>query len=318
MSATTPRSVGSRYSVASARAFAGRVVDRAAWYSGGVCERARVSVRTALARAGAPIQKELLELGCARGVDASGVFSEVTAVLGCLAHYEQRPEMYAGVRVDFGEDGLYYESAAGPNWWEYYFEPVRIGAGTSAIGRIVPPWQHDDFADNTEHEMSRTTAAALLTRYVRCKPVVQDQVNGFWRDHLQDAHAIGIHYRGTDKSEEAPVVPYAAVVAAVRELLPPADAGDWKLFVATDEQGFLEHMLGAFPGKVLSRQVRRSVDGNPIHKAPGDGFQKGLDAVVDCLLLSRCARLVRTASNLGLVASYFNPVVPVTLVGAAS
>lgn len=304
-----------RYSIASARAFAARMVDRAAWYSGGAWERGRISARGALARSGLPIRKEFLELGCARGVDASGVFSEVTAVLGCLHHYQQRPELYAGVRVDFGEDGLYYEPAAGSNWWEYYFEPVIVGAASHAVRRIVPPWQHDFFAETTEQEMSRSTAAVLLMRHVRCKPVVQDQVDRFWRDRVQDAYALGVHYRGTDKSEEAPITPYDEVVAAVREALADASAPDCKLVVATDEQGFLDHMLGAFPGKVLYRQVRRSVDGRPTHKAQGDGFQKGLDAVVDCLLLSRCARLVRTASNLSLVATYFNPVVPVSLVG---
>lgn len=307
-----------RYSIASAMAYADRLADRAAWYSGGAWERTRIAARRALARSGVPLQKEFLELGCARGVDASGVFSEVTAVLGCLAHYEQRREIYAGVRVDFENDGLYYEPSAGPNWWEYYFEPVSIGVETHATLRLVPPWQHDFFAEQTEREMSRATAATLLTRYIRCKPVVHDQVDRFWRDQIHDGYVIGIHYRGTDKSEEAPVTPYDTVVAAARELLPPAASGDWQIFVATDEQGFLEHLLGVFPGKVRYRDMRRSVDGQPIHKTAGDGFQKGLDAVVDCLLLSRCARLVRTASNLGLVASYFNPVVPVSLVGRHS
>ena len=304
-----------RYSLASAMAFADRLADRAAWYSGGAWERARVAARSALARSGVPLRKEFLELGCASGVDASGVFSEVTAVLGGLEYYEQRPDIYAGLRVDFKEEGLYHEPAAGPNWWEYYFEPVSIGTSALATLRIVPPWQHDFFAATTEREMSRTTAAALLSRYVRLKPVVRDQVDQFWRDRWHGGRTIGIHYRGTDKSEEAPIVPYDDVVAAVRELLPAHGNGDWRLFVATDEQAFLDHVNNVFPGQVLYREMRRSVDGRPIHKTQGGGFQKGLDAIVDCLVLSRCGRLVRTASNLGLVAGYFNPAIPVTLVG---
>lgn len=319
MSARTPApSRKARYSVASARAFAERIGNRAAWYSSGACGRARISVRTAIARSGIPLQKELLELGCAAGVDASGVFSEVTAVLGCLKHYEERPEIYAGVHVDFMADGLYYEPAAGPNWWEYYFEPVCVGVDTHAARRTVPAWQHDFFAEHTEREMSRTIAASLMVRYVRAKRVVQDQVEQFWRDHLQNASVIGIHYRGTDKSEEAPAIPYDALVMAVREALPAADAGPWKLFAATDEQAFLDHLVTVFPRKVFYREVRRSVDGKPVHKTPGDGFQKGLDAVVDCFLLSRCGRLVRTASNLGLVATYVNPTVAVTLVSTGA
>ena len=301
-----------RDSIGSARAFAARMVDRAAWHSGGAWARARLSVRAALARAGVPIQQEFLELGCASGVDASGVFSEVAAVLGCVEHYERWSEVYAGLRVNFAEHGLYYEPAAGPNWWEYYFEPVRMGGHAQAALRLVPQWQHDLFADRTERELSRTTAAALVTRHIRVKPVVHDQVECFWRDHCRPAYTIGVHYRGTDKSQEEPVVPYEMLVDAVREAL-PAVSGDWTLFVATDEQAFLNHMIGAFSGKVICRPVERSIDGRPVHKAPGGGFQKGLDAIVDCLLLSRCGQLIRTPSDLGLVATYFNPVLPVTL-----
>ena len=107
--------------------------------------------------------------------------------------------------------------------------------------------------------------------------------------------------------------PIDSVAAVVRDALPAAGATPWKIFVATDEQACLDYMLGAFPGQVLYRPMRRAVDGRPIHKTPGDGFRKGEDAVIDCLLLARCAQLIRTDSDLGLFATFFNPALPVTL-----
>ena len=59
--------------------------------------------------------------------------------------------------------------------------------------------------------------------------------------------------------------------------------------------------------------MHRSVDGTPIDVIQGDNWNKGRDAVLDCLLLSRCDVLVRTASNLGLCAAFFNPRLPVVL-----
>ena len=41
-----------------------------------------------------------------------------------------------------------------------------------------------------------------------------------------------------------------------------------------------------------------------------NNYQKGLDAVIDCLLLSRTQFLIRTASNLSLCAAMFNSRVP--------
>ena len=55
----------------------------------------------------------------------------------------------------------------------------------------------------------------------------------------------------------------------------------------------------------------RSVDGRPIDVVNSDGnYQKGLDAVLDCVLLSRTDYLIRTASNLSLCATLFNARVP--------
>ncbi|MDP3719154.1 MAG: nodulation protein NodZ [Acidobacteriota bacterium] len=292
-----------------------RLSSRVAWYARRTGGRARLRLRDALTSAGARLQPERLVLDCASGAEASGLFSEVAAVVGCLAHYEARPELYAGLRVDFQEHGLYYDPAAGANWWEYYFEPVTIASSRKAIDRIVPPWQHDDFAEYVELDMPRDVAAGIVKRHVRIRESMRNQVDRYWVAHADGAGMIGIHYRGTDKWEGAPPVPYEAVAAAVREASVAVGDAHCKIFVATDEQAFLDYMLTAYPGQVVYRQMPRSVDGHPIHKAPGDGFRKGEDAVIDCLLLARCAQLVRTDSDLGLFATFFNPDLPVRLLG---
>ncbi len=126
--------------------------------------------------------------------------------------------------------------------------------------------------------------------------------------------AIGVHYRGTDKSEDSPAVAYHAVSAAIRSLQQSESIARSAIFVATDDQGFLEHARHAFPGQVAALDIQRSEDGRPLHKARGGGFARGTEAVMDCLLLSRCHRLIRTPSNLGLCSTFFNPRLPVTLV----
>ena len=72
-------------------------------------------------------------------------------------------------------------------------------------------------------------------------------------------------------------------------------------------------MRERFPGRVVCLEMHRSVDGTPIDVIQGDNWNKGRDAVLDCLLLSRCDVLVRTASNLSLCAGFFNPRLPVVL-----
>lgn len=81
--------------------------------------------------------------------------------------------------------------------------------------------------------------------------------------------------------------------------------------MASDEQAFVDFMASAFPGRVIAWETRRSVDLEPIDFRFDDNYKKGEDVVIDCLLLSRCHRLIRTSSSLSLCSSYFNPDIPV-------
>jgi hypothetical protein len=84
-----------------------------------------------------------------------------------------------------------------------------------------------------------------------------------------------------------------------------------KIFVATDEEPFLEFMQKKFPGKVAAIDAIRSKNGAPIHTSARNGYKKGEDALIDCILLSKCSKLYKMASNLSDVSMRFNPFVPV-------
>jgi hypothetical protein len=300
-----------RYTLADAERYARRLADRAAWHSGGAVEYARTAIRQTLARAGVPVKPEFLELGCAAGNEASGLFSEFCAVVGCLHYVERHPEVCAGLRVDFASDGLYYEADRGSNWWEYYFEPIHLGAPDDARLRRVPLWQHDAFAEGVEHFLTRESAADIVRRHVRLRQGVIGDVNGYCENNFRGRVIIGAHYRGTDKYEESAPVDYQVMIDAIRAAM---NGERLLVFIATDDARFLQRAVNAFQGDVLFRNARRSLDGTAVHKNGADGYCKGYEAVVDCYLLSRCTRLVRTSSNLGLVASLINPSLPVELV----
>ena len=268
------------------------------------------TIRAGLVRAGIPLQREYLILRCAEGEDASGLFSELAAALGFLEHYLKWRPLYSGLQIDFADKGLYFEPSAGPNWWQYYFEPIGIGSQADANPRSIDLFQHDVFAERVEQTMPRATGAAIVARYFHLRPVIRRAVDEYISSRFGTAFVIGIHYRGTDKIDEAPRVPYETVLAAVENALGAAAHQRCKLFLATDEQAFLECMHARYPDQLLFREMYRSVDGIPIHRRQTDNLRMGEDAVIDCLLLSRCHRLIRTASDLGLFATLFNPALP--------
>ncbi len=281
------------------------------WY--GLKSRCALLARTARLRlqaAGLPLKRQFLIVRCRDGSEALGLFSEFATVLGALEHYERWARQYAGLRVDFGTRGLYHDSAVGTNWWEYYFDPIEIGSSEGAAKTEVTAFRLDLFS-NEGLALSRQRGFELIGRYVRPAPRICDEVESHVREHFKDAFVVGIHYRGTDKSEEAVRVPYEQVRAAVVDTIDTAKPARWKLFVATDEQAFLDYMRAKFPDALTYRRIFRSVDGRAIDVVNEDSSQKkGEDAVIDCLLLSRCQYLIRTESNLGACSALFNPGLP--------
>lgn len=286
----------------------------ATWRDGHAHARKAVSAAARASRLRAAawgwLPREVAVFECRRGRDASGLFSEFAAVLGFLDHYEQHRRHYAGLRIQF-TDGLYLEPANGPNWWNYYFEPIDTGDAAGAPELVISPPFHDRCANHVERHLPRARGGALIDRHIRTTPPVRDRVDSYMRAHWAGASVIGVHYRGTDKSSDARRVPYAEVESVVRQHLGDGASAPSRIFLATDEQAFVDFMHARFPGQLLVRDMFRSRDGRPIDVVNADSnYQKGLDAVIDCLLLSRTQFLIRTASNLSLCAALFNPRVP--------
>jgi hypothetical protein len=141
-------------------------------------------------------------------------------------------------------------------------------------------------------------------------------VDDFWKACGADGSVLGIHFRGTDKSSEAPRVSWSHCLAILEAHL--RDRPDFQgVFVASDEQAFVRFIAKSVKRRpVYWRDDHyRSSDGRPIHTTVGvvGGYEKGQDALVNALLLSKCSTLIRTTSFLSAWASIFNPTLKVVL-----
>jgi len=241
-----------------------------------------------------------------------GMFCVLNVVVGLLDFYEQGH--FAGLKVDFADQGLYYDSRKGPNWWSYYFEPVEIGdisnnPSEEGLG-------HDSIhcAFHTEFNLNRKRVHSLINQYFHLKGHLKKEVSQFSKKNFQGYHVIGVHYRGTDKSSEAPRVNYLDVYEALRKHIFDYRLKKYKIFVATDEEAFLEYMLKRFPNRVVFQEAFRSKSGAPVHLTDNhEPYQRGKEALVDAILLSGTQFLIRTSSSLSLWSTYFNPELPVLL-----
>ena len=122
---------------------------------------------------------------------------------------------------------------------------------------------------------------------------------------------MGSIIAGRDKSGEAPRVSYEEMSAAVIQFVNQRELKDFAIYLATDEEPFLHYMQQTFDGKIISQDCLRSSDQNsPVHyfnsnnKSP---YTTGKEALIDCILLSKCQHLIKTSSCLSLVSTFFNP-----------
>ena len=237
------------------------------------------------------------------GARDAGFFSLFFQVIGAIEFCQSEGH---NLRVDF-KDGFYLDSKKGGNWWQYYFETDQY-CYTDAN---APPHPiDDDIVLKTFSIYGRNLATEVghaIVSQIAIRPEISQYVANFISQHFNEGQMIGVHYRGTDKVEgttkESGRIPYSTFLEHLEQY--PASS---TIFVATDEESFLEEMKQHFQERVIFINALRSTNDHPIFQSHAhSGYQKGKEALIECLLLSQCDILIRTDSNLSHACRYFSP-----------
>jgi hypothetical protein len=238
----------------------------------------------------------------------AGFFSAFQHVMIACDHYDKG--FCKGLEINFETSGLYYTPSHGANWWTYYFLPIKHGKiRRPLLKKFIPKGRH---SFELEYNKSREECFNIIQKYIFLRPEIQKIIDDFYNEHFLNHFVISVHYRGTDKTSEAPRVSYEAVISKILEVIEEHPNKNISIFVATDEQPFLDYLINYFGDAVFCNQTAtRSVDGTPLHFNPTDPYQSGLEALLDCILLSKGNILIRTSSNLSLCSSFFNKEIPV-------
>ncbi|MEO8481097.1 MAG: hypothetical protein ABI634_02735 [Acidobacteriota bacterium] len=212
----------------------------------------------------------------------------------------------------------------GPNWFRYFFGHKRLQISDDDLetlrteGRVLTIRDRGGInlfargvidCEITNDLDAFSEATRLFDKYFAVHPAILERVDAFAGAHLTAGPVLGIHFRGTDHHREYAVVDYGAVTSAVDRYFPDHES----VFLTTDEAAFVDFARAHLPGR---RIVTPRATVQPQHRVDqGDNYNKGLDALTDCLLLSRCQALVKTPSALSAWAKAFNPSMEVVLVG---
>lgn len=183
-------------------------------------------------------------------------------------------------------------------------------------------WQHvmlsPKFDSEEEYKKSdlylhRNTVHQYIKKYVKIKQQISAKIDDFAKKHLTE-NTLGVHIRGTDKKSESahgqrPFVSIEDYIRHIEKYI--RDNKNASIFVASDNNEAIRRIFQNFPRSniVVSNCTRMPSYGSvvPIHLSQHSGPLAGEEALIDCVLLSRCSHIVCTDSNLSAAALYFNP-----------
>jgi hypothetical protein len=150
----------------------------------------------------------------------------------------------------------------------------------------------------------RSRVRALSQSQLQLRTELTAHCERWLAEHINNSFVIGIHYRGSDKSTEAPRLPYETAINTLNRiiaLLAASGINPIKVFVATDEQDFLKAARLEIRGAQIHTVENnlRAQGSTAVHnQGSHDGHRLAHEAMIDALLLSRTNLLVKTASAL--------------------
>ena len=159
-------------------------------------------------------------------------------------------------------------------------------------------------------------AKSLFDQYFGINKEILSETDQFWKSHFGDKQVLGVHYRGTDKAGEAPLVAKEQLLDRILSVL-RSRPGLERVFLSTDDEAIIHFLTRAdLPVPLLFREdAVRSNDGDQFHRKKE--VSKSIvnrDAIVNMLLLSRCTFLLKTASILSDCSVIFNPAIEIDLI----
>jgi hypothetical protein len=204
---------------------------------------------------------------------------------------------------------------------DYFGELFRY---TRSVRDLIPGSAFTGIRDNDElgwpedynKKLRLKTAKSLFDKYLIVNPEIMAEVEQFCSGNFRGKKVLGVHYRGTDKAGEAPLVDSEQFLHRIKAVL--GERPDLELiFLSTDDEKIIRFLMDSdLTLPILYREdAVRSRDGDQFHrKREVSKSVVNRDAIINMLILSRCARLLKTASILSDCSVIFNPDIEVTLI----
>jgi len=300
-----------------------------------------------LGRAVAPTETKKYLLICNTADGLVAQLNGVVAQIQLAHRLGLEPIVYLHQRsCIFGQPNPYFDQSNGPNVWDYYYEPIGpshdelralVAAGkvytlsTAAdllrlfrweprswfmnpygYCRSVKNWADGDYPAAWWAAQRDKARRLLDTGTIRFRPAILDQVRMFVEKNFSD-NTLGLQLRGSDKFDFG-VGPNLSRKVLPEEYFPRIDGylaehpECARIFVATDQRQWLKTLEQVYPDRIVSFS-EWSLSDSDDNRFNDDRAKaaRGVEVVVDLLLLSRCSYVLKCHAAVGEMAATLNP-----------
>jgi hypothetical protein len=207
---------------------------------------------------------------------------------------------------------------SGADYFGELFEYKRVDNDSIAAAHFTRIRDIDELGwpEDYNKKLKLDFAKSLFDRHLLIKTEIIAEVEGFCKDKFNGKKVLGVHYRGTDKAGEAPLVPQEKLLDRIKATLNDNPRLEI-IFLSSDDDKIIQFIRNAdlHVPVVVRADAVRSADGDQFHRKVG--ISKSIvnrDAIVNMLILSLCSYLLKTASILSDCSVIFNPLIEVRLI----
>lgn len=161
------------------------------------------------------------------------------------------------------------------------------------------------------------SASRFWHAYMRFPDDLYESLDRFLDDRDLDSPIVGVHYRGTDKNTDfAQTNPMSRdqFLYVLEDFLTNFYVAR-TVFIASDDSNFVDEVQAFARGRweILHHPQLRSKSNQPVFNQHREdqNLEVARSAVLDCLTLSRCQKVLTTMSSLSAFAKVLNPEVEV-------
>eukprot|EP00439_Symbiodinium_sp_Y106_P082853 s4_g22.t1 len=220
----------------------------------------------------------------------------------------------------------FFEQPAGEGLPEGSLEAAEAHGRLKIVVRFGMPWfkKFGEFRGADEgngdvqgirggrlNEAAASAGRVAMRRWIRVRPSIRQRVEAWCDAQNEDvARSLAVHIRRTDKLEQCRSNQWSEKELAMQIRTFCSSLALPCVFLCSDDvslKGQLARQLGRDGLRVLSFEALLSSGGLPSHKDEKlDRRQNAEDVLVEVLIMSRCAALLSTYSNVSVAAIYFS------------